>query len=81
MPNRPQLDLYNWFLTLLQRNIETFRHAAFLNLETGFELKMPDPTAPPLTLKGAVRLGPDQNKVRDFAASAHSGRQTLTLDP
>ena len=46
LPNRPQLDLYNWFLTLLQRNIETFRHAALLNLETGFELKMPDPTEP-----------------------------------
>ena len=46
LPNRPQLDLYNWFLTLLQRNIETFRHAALLNLETGFELKMPDPTDP-----------------------------------
>ena len=45
-PNRPQLDLYNWFLTLLQRNIATFRHAALLNLETGFELKMPDPTDP-----------------------------------
>ena len=46
LPNRPQLDLYNWFLSLLQRNIETFRHAALLNLETGFELTMPDPNEP-----------------------------------
>ena len=46
LPNRPQLDLYNWFLSLLQRNIETFKHAALLNLETGFELKMPDPNEP-----------------------------------
>ena len=46
LPNRPQLDLYNWFLSLLQRNVETFRHAALLNLETGFELTMPDPNQP-----------------------------------
>ncbi|MDE0464336.1 MAG: Uma2 family endonuclease [Caldilineaceae bacterium] len=46
LPNRPQLDLYNWFLSLLQRNIETFKHAALINLETGFELKMPDPNEP-----------------------------------
>ena len=46
LPNRPQLDLYNWFLTLLQRNIATFHHADLINLETGFELKMPDPTQP-----------------------------------
>ena len=46
LPNRPQLDLYNWFLTLLQRNIETFPHAALINLETGFELKMPDLNEP-----------------------------------
>lgn len=46
LPNRPQLDLYNWFLTLLQRNIATFHHADLINLETGFELKMPAPTQP-----------------------------------
>ena len=46
LPNRPQLDLYNWFLALLQRYIATFQNAALINLETGFELKMPDPTEP-----------------------------------
>ncbi len=46
LPNRPQLDLYNWFLALLQRYIATFPHAALINLETGFELKMPDPSEP-----------------------------------
>ena len=46
LPNRPQLDLYNWFLILLHCNTVTFRHASLLNLETGFELTMADPTAP-----------------------------------
>ena len=46
LPNQPQLDLYNWFLILLYCNIVTFRHASLLNLETGFELTMPDPDAP-----------------------------------
>lgn len=46
LPTPPQLDLYNWFLNLLQRHIATFRSAALINLETGFELKMPDPTQP-----------------------------------
>ena len=46
LPNQPQLDLYNWFLILLHCNTVTFRHASLLNLETGFELTMPDPDAP-----------------------------------
>ena len=46
LPNRPQLDLYNWFLILLHCNTVTFRHASLLNLETGFELTMADPSAP-----------------------------------
>ena len=46
LPNRPQLDLYNWFLALLQRYIATFQNAALINLETGFELKMPDKNEP-----------------------------------
>ena len=46
LPNRQQVDLYNWFLSILRCNIETFRHAALLNLETGFQLTIADPTAP-----------------------------------
>ena len=46
LPNRPQLDLYNWFLILLHCNTVTFRHASLLNLETGFELTMADPSVP-----------------------------------
>ena len=54
LPNQPQLDLYNWFLILLHCNVVTFLHASLLNLETGFELTMPDPDAPSGT-REAVR--------------------------
>ncbi len=46
MPNAPQLDLYNWFLVLLLCHVETFDHAALLNLETGFVLKIEDAAEP-----------------------------------
>ena len=46
LPNAPQLDLYNWFLALLLCNVETFRHAALINLETGFVLKIEDAAEP-----------------------------------
>lgn len=42
LPNALQLDLYNWFLTLMLCNVETYRHASLLNLETGFVLKIED---------------------------------------
>ena len=46
LPNAPQLDLYNWFLALLLCNVETFQHAALINLETGFVLKIEDAAEP-----------------------------------
>lgn len=38
--NAPQIRLYNWFLFLLHRYLETFDHASLINLETGFVLKI-----------------------------------------
>ena len=46
LPNAPQLDLYNWFLSLLLCHVETFQHAALINLETGFVLKIEDAAEP-----------------------------------
>ena len=46
LPNAPQIGLYNWFLTLLLRNVETFDHASLINLETGFMLKIEDESDP-----------------------------------
>ena len=46
LPNAPQLDLYNWFLSLLLCHVETFQLAALINLETGFVLKIEDAAEP-----------------------------------
>ncbi|MCZ0938482.1 MAG: Uma2 family endonuclease [Caldilineaceae bacterium] len=44
--NAPQIRLYNWFLFLLHRYLETFDHASLINLETGFVLKIEDDSDP-----------------------------------
>ncbi|MYC22928.1 MAG: Uma2 family endonuclease [Caldilineaceae bacterium SB0662_bin_25] len=44
--NAPQIRLYNWFLFLLHRYLETFDHASLINLETGFVLKIDDESDP-----------------------------------
>ncbi len=44
--NAPQIRLYNWFLFLLYRYLETFDHASLINLETGFMLKIDDESDP-----------------------------------
>ena len=44
--NAPQIRLYNWFLFLLHRYLETFDHASLINLETGFVLKIEDESDP-----------------------------------
>ena len=44
--NASQIRLYNWFLTLLLCNVETFGHASLINLETGFVLKIQDESDP-----------------------------------
>ncbi len=44
--NAPQIGLYNWFLALLLRNLETFDHASLINLETGFVLNIEDESDP-----------------------------------
>ena len=44
--NAPQIRLYNWFLFLLHRYLETFDHASLINLETGFMLKINDESDP-----------------------------------
>ena len=54
LPNKPQLDLYNWFLQLLLRYLSTFPIAELINLETGFVLTMEDP-AEPSEVRKAVR--------------------------
>ncbi len=54
LPNKPQLDLYNWFLQLLLRYLSTFPIAELINLETGFVLTMEDP-AEPSEVREAVR--------------------------
>ena len=46
LPNAPQIGLYNWFLTLLLCNVETYGHASLINLETGFVLKIEDESDP-----------------------------------
>ncbi|MXZ21787.1 MAG: Uma2 family endonuclease, partial [Caldilineaceae bacterium SB0665_bin_25] len=46
LPNKPQLNLYNWFLDLLRRYIYTYPIADLINLETGFVLKIEDPAEP-----------------------------------
>ena len=46
LPNKPQLNLYNWFLDLLRRYLETHEIADLINLETGFVLTISDPTEP-----------------------------------
>ncbi len=45
-PNAPQIRLYNWFLALLLRYVETYDHASLINLETGFVLKIEDESDP-----------------------------------
>jgi len=59
LPNKPQLNLYNWFLDLLRRyletyELETYEIADLINLETGFVLTISDP-AEPSGQRGAVR--------------------------
>ena len=46
LPNKPQLNLYNWFLDLLRRYLETHEIADLINLETGFVLTISDSTEP-----------------------------------
>ena len=45
-PNAPQLELYNWFLDLLRRYLNTHGIAKLINLESGFVLTMTDPAEP-----------------------------------
>ena len=54
LPNKPQLNLYNWFLDLLRRYLETHEIADLINLETGFLLTISDP-AEPSGQRAAVR--------------------------
>ncbi len=54
LPNKPQLNLYNWFLDLLRRYLETNKIADLINLETGFVLTIADPEEPS-GQRGAVR--------------------------
>ena len=54
LPNRPQLNLYNWVLDLLRRYLETHEIADLINLETGFVLTIADSTEPS-GQRGAVR--------------------------
>ena len=54
LPNKPQLNLYNWVLDLLRRYLETHDIADLINLETGFVLTISDPTEPS-GQRGAVR--------------------------
>ncbi len=42
LPTPLQLDLYNWFLDILRRYVESHPIARLINLETGFSLTMPD---------------------------------------
>lgn len=44
--NALQIRLYNWFLFLLRRFLETYDHASLINLETGFVLKIEDESDP-----------------------------------
>ncbi len=54
LPNKPQLNLYNWFLDLLRRYLETHEIADLINLETGFVLTISD-AAEPSGQRAAVR--------------------------
>ncbi len=54
LPNKPQLNLYNWFLDLLRRYLESHEIADLINLETGFVLTISDP-AEPSGQRAAVR--------------------------
>ena len=54
LPNKPQLNLYNWVLDLLRRYLETHEIADLINLETGFVLTIADSTEPS-GQRGAVR--------------------------
>lgn len=54
LPNKPQLNLYNWFLDLIRRYLETHAIADLINLETGFLLTISDP-AEPSGQRAAVR--------------------------
>ena len=46
LPNAPQLELYNWFLDLLRRFLNTHDIAKLINLETGFVLTVADTEEP-----------------------------------
>ena len=46
LPNAPQLELYNWFLDLLRRYLNTHDIAKLINLETGFVLTVADTEEP-----------------------------------
>ena len=46
LPNAPQLELYNWFLDLLRRYLNTHDIAKLINLETGFVLTVADSEEP-----------------------------------
>ena len=52
--NKPQLDLGNWFLSLLRRYLETHKSAALINMGTGFFMTMADAGEPSGT-RSAVR--------------------------
>lgn len=54
LPNKPHLNLYNWFLDLLRRYLETHEIADLINLETGFVLTISD-AAEPSGQRAAVR--------------------------
>lgn len=44
--NAPQIRLYNWFLFLLRRYLQTSDYASLINLETGFILNIEDESDP-----------------------------------
>ena len=46
LPTAPQLELYNWFLDLLRRYLNTHDIAKLINLETGFVLTVADTEEP-----------------------------------
>ena len=49
-----QLALYNWFLGILQRYVQSYPIARLINLGVGFSMTMPDPEEP-LGIREAVR--------------------------
>lgn len=68
MPNVNQLRLFHWFLELMRQYIAVFQNAELMSLETGFPMRVLNPTQPG-TLKDVVRKP-------DLAAILHTNPVT-----